>query len=290
MNFAAVIGGAFAAAAVYLLVKSDQPKTVELTVMDFMSLQNPDGSMTLDPGFKPAINSDQAAFGFAGLSGHQQLGDWTDFDFGAWAYETEPWGVQDIRSDILIAEEDIELMNADELIMAVADHLKGEEGFRGFIYDDVNGKPWSASKLGNPTTGYGHLVTAQDVAAHGWNWTLDEFEAYSLLLQDVNKHLAPIIPAVTVPLTLPQWVAIASLAFNAGPHGVKKSKFIKAVNAQNIPQAEIEFKDWNKATFVVDGQRVKREVKGLTNRRNREWALFMQPAQVVLLNDGGSFA
>lgn len=249
---------------------------------------NADGSANFQPNVKPAINSDDFFSSSFGLSGAPQgLGE---FDFGAWETEVEPWGVQNIQSDILVNEDEIDVMNVNQLIVAVAEHLKQEEGFRPYVYDDVNGRPWSESKRGNPTIGFGHLVTAADVAKYGWGWTVDENDAYILLLQDVNKHLAPIVPYVTVPLTLPQWVAVTSLAYNAGPHGVKKSKFIKAVNAGNIAQAEAQFKDWNKATIKVDGVPQKRVVPGLVNRRNKEWALFMQPAQVVYLDNGGIYA
>ena len=106
--------------------------------------------------------------------------------------------------------------------------------------------------------------------------------AYQLLLSDVNKHLAPVVPYVNIPLSLNQWIAITSLAFNAGPDGVKESKFIRAVNAGDMFEAERQFKDWNKATIIVDGQKVKRPVRGLTLRREREWALFATPQQVVM--------
>lgn len=171
-----------------------------------------------------------------------------------------------------------------ELVSLVADHLEGEEDFRGHIYDDFNGRPWTESKRGNPTIGFGHLVKAADIKRYGWGWRLQDYaQARDLLENDVRSHLRPVVPVVTRPLTVPQWVAIASLAFNAGADGVANSKFIRAVNAGDWPQAETQFKDWNKTTIVVD--RVKKKVvnKGLTNRRNREWAIFATPAETVAI-------
>jgi len=201
----------------------------------------PDSTLNFPSNVKPAIDTGNSGFlgvEIPSLFGSPQLGN-SGFDWGSWAYEVEPWGQQTINVEFYPPEDDIVMpIGKDDLIEQVAGHLQDEEGFRPYIYDDVNGKPWSESKLGNPTIGFGHLVTAADVKRYGWNWEMDENEAYALLLSDVNSHLAPIIPVVKVPLSLNQWVAIASLAFNAGPNGVKNSKFIAAVNRGDLPAQE----------------------------------------------------
>lgn len=166
-------------------------------------------------------------------------------------------------------------INRDELIQMVTDHLQDEEGFRSFIYDDANGKPWTQSKIGNPTIGYGHLVKPEEMAqfANG----ISEPDAYRLLLQDITTHLNPIIPAVKVPLRLKQWVMLASHAFNSGPNAVKNSTYLKMING-NSPLAAIEksFKEWNKMTIKQNGKPVKVVVQGLVNRRFREWQMFTE--------------
>lgn len=260
----------------------------QFTTEELLSYMDANGLLNFDPAFKPAINSTEtSSSGGFGLMGTPGLG----FDWGSWANESEWWdpGAWGSEIEYWYPEDDIvsdvQYLDSSQLIAAVADHLKVEEGFRPYIYDDTNGRPWSESKKGNPTIGYGHLVTKQDFATYGTNWTVSEPEAYALLLQDVNKHLAPIIPDVKVPLTFNQWIAITSLAFNAGPNGVKRSRFLKAVNAQNWPVAEYEFKDWNKATVIENGVPVKKIVRGLVNRREREWNLFATPSQVVQITD-----
>jgi lysozyme len=298
--FAIVLGGGLAALA---FSARSQTRTPEFSYSDFASIQYPDGSLNLSPSFKPAQDSGDAdgfLFGapsspfkrsFSGLDG---VGEWNDFDWGAWGDTVEWWGAQQIAPEFLPTENEmpsIDQIDTSQLIHLVADHLEGEEGYVPFVYDDANGKPWSESKRGNPTIGFGHMLTAADIANYGYGWTLSGYEeARALLLSDVNRHLAPIIPAVKVPLTIPQWVAVTSLAFNAGPSAVKKSSFLRAVNAGNMASAEANFKDWNKSTVKVDGVPVKRVNRGLVNRREREWALFSQPAQVVMLVDGGYVA
>lgn len=300
MNRAATIAGLVLGGGilVYALTRRDNYAVPQFSYAELSQLIDSQGYLNLPPAFKPAQSAGSDAFfdfmdenGIvpfiprSGLSGG-------DFDWGDWATSYEYWGPQTILPDSLPMENEMEnvyQMDVNELIAAVAEHLKQEEGFSSIIYDDATGKPWAVSKRGNPTIGFGHLVTKADVANFGWDWTVNEAEAYALLLSDVNSHLAPIVPEVHIPLTLNQWIAITSLAFNAGPNAVKKSTFLKRVNEKNWPSAQANFKDWNKATVTVDGQKVKREVRGLTLRREREWALFESPSTVVMLS-GSSYA
>lgn len=278
--------GALGAFVVYALRAKNQPP--QFTAVEFQSIMDAmTGEIMLPPAFKPVENTGGEFMQATGL-GRSGLGE---FDWGAWGTELEPWGIQQISSGIDTMLLDSIGMDTNALISAVADHLMDVEGYLGYIYDDSNGKPWSESKRGKATIGYGHLVTPADFSVHGEGWTLDNVEALALLFDDVERHLAPIIPYVKVPLTLPQWIAVTSLSFNAGPTAVKNSRFLKSVNAGRVDQAESEFKDWNKATILVDGHPVKRVVKGLVNRRNREWAMFVTPNQsVIALSDSGSVA
>jgi GH24 family phage-related lysozyme (muramidase) len=291
----AIVG--IGAAGVALAMRRTDPYAVpQFGADEFAQYLDPQGYINFNAAYKPALN-DEFDYGFGdfsswGMAGAPQLGNSYDFDWGAWATAVEPWGVQTINmpADSLPSYDDLEIsyMDIAELENAVADHLEGEEGFKDHIYDDVNGKPWTESKRGNPTIGFGHLVTKADIARHGWGWRLNSYdEARALLLRDVNSHLSPIVPHIKVPLTLEQWIAVTSLAFNTGPTRVIESSFLRNVNDGDLSSAERNFKAFNKATVTVDGQKVKREVRGLTNRRNREWALFATPSTVVMLSDGG---
>lgn len=165
-------------------------------------------------------------------------------------------------------------MTLNELIAAIAEHLKAKEGFVPYVYDDFNAKPWTQSKIGQPTIGYGHLVKEGETFG-----TLSEAEAYDLLLSDIRKHLQPIVSYVKVPLTLNQWIVMTSFAFNMGVGALRSSTFLKDVNKGDFAAAEKSFKAWNKIT--VKGEKV--ESRGLNNRRNAEWALFSEPQPVVYL-------
>lgn len=161
------------------------------------------------------------------------------------------------------------VMNQEELILAVAEHLKSEEGFVPYVYDDgvPGAKPWAQSKVGKPTIGYGHLVKPGEVFT-----TLTESQAWDLLIRDVKAHMRPIIPKVRVALAFNQWIMLVSHAFNSGPDTVINSTYFRLIN-QNAPLSEIEryFKMFNKGrrndgTLVV--------MRGLVNRRAKEWRLF----------------
>ncbi len=113
---------------------------------------------------------------------------------------------------------------------------------------------------------------------------MTEPEAYQLLLSDVRKHLGPVAPYVKVPLTLSQWIVIASMAFQFGPGAIKGATFLNMLN-EGAPLDEIEtnFKSWSKITVVENGVKKKVVSRGILNRRNAEWAMFLQPEPVVYL-------
>lgn len=162
-------------------------------------------------------------------------------------------------------------ISVDELVSSVAEHLKLAEGFKDHVYDDYNGKPWAISKVGFPTIGYGHLVKPGEQFT-----TITEAAAYQLLLNDVVAHLKPIIPYVKVPLTIPQWVVLTSMAFNMGPGIFRTATFVKRIN-DNSPLGVIEpaFKAYNKGRIKVNGESKLVTIRGLTNRRAKEWAMFV---------------
>ena len=67
----------------------------------------------------------------------------------------------------------------DPVIAEVTPNIEAEEGLRLYVYDDANGQPIVAgyTVIGNPTVGYGRLLTS----AHG----ITQAEAQTLLLHDV---------------------------------------------------------------------------------------------------------
>lgn len=305
----AIIGTVAGLGLVALAVREmmrEQYVVPQFTYSELMNYLDAQGYINFAPSSKPVVNSqtesdwiggDNLLFGAPRLNG---LGDATNFDWGDWGttYEywepTEyvPWEPDYIYPGYEVNQpnqtnQNTARMSVSELQAAVANHLIQKEGFRPYIYDDANGRPWSESKKKNPTIGFGHLVKKEDFARYGEGWTLTEAEAYALLIADIQKHLGPVIPYVTVPLSLNQWIPIASLAFQVGPDPVIRSRFLKAVNNQDWAKAELEFKDWNKETIIVDGVKQKVVNRGVTNRRNQEWAMFATPAMALIISDSG---
>jgi len=280
----------------FFALKSKASNIPSFTTSQLISQTNDDGSINLDPGFNFATDTDTPD------SITYENDPWTigtpanandpltigtpyvpDYVLSAWNYDTEMWGMQKTvatQAVFGIPESNIIMQTVSELIADIADYLVPIEGFRSFVYDDANGKPWNISKIGNPTIGYGHKLKSGESV----DWVITSDQAYALLIQDISDHLIPIIPNVIVPLTLNQWIVVTSLAFNAGSTAVLRSRFLQALNLGDLASAEYEFKDWNKATITVDGVKVKRVVAGLVTRRENEWNLFVAPQQVVLLD------
>lgn len=188
------------------------------------------------------------------------------------------WGDDEDVEDVAVLGN--ESMTVDELVEHIAEHLKAKEGLRTYVYDDFNGKPWSQSKIGKATIGYGHLL----LPGEPLTWTMTEPQAYELLLSDVRKHLAPVVPYVKVPLTLSQWIVIASMAFQFGPGAIKGATFLNMLNSgAPLDAVEANFKSWSKITVIENGVKKKVVSRGILNRRNHEWAMFVLPEPVVYL-------
>lgn len=129
------------------------------------------------------------------------------------------------------------------------------EGFRDRIYKD---------SAGLPTIGYGHLLKKGEEKKYLMG--IREPEARELLRQDVAEAEKAVNSSVTVSLSRNQYNALVSFVFNVGRGNFEKSTLLKKVNAGDPEGAAKEFLKWNRA-----GNRV---VKGLTNRRKVEAALF----------------
>ncbi len=264
--------------ALFVAFKSSARNIPAFTTVELDVQTNIDGTINLDPGFNGATDT---------YDDPLTIGTPSAPDLSVWNYHVEPFGLQPSTATDAISnvpQTEIVMTTVSELIADVADYLMPTEAFRSYVYDDANGKPWATSHIGNPTIGYGHKLKPGESV----DMIVNTEQAYALLLQDVSDHLLPIIPNVIIPLTLNQWVVVASLAFNAGVTAVLNSQFLKAVNVNDMATAEYQFKDWNKATITVNGVKVKRVVAGLVTRRDKEWALFLTPQQVVMLDNTSS--
>lgn len=95
-------------------------------------------------------------------------------------------------------------------------------------------------------------------------WTQEQ--ADRRFLEDVSEFAAEVSEAVKVPTEPYQMAALISLAYNIGMTAFRKSTLLKLLNQGHYAEAGKQFPRWNRA-----GGRV---MKGLTNRRNAEAALF----------------
>lgn len=114
---------------------------------------------------------------------------------------------------------------------------------------------------------------------------ITEQEAEDLLLEDLKRFEEGVTDAVKVMITQNQFDALVSLSFNIGMGAFRSSTALKRLNRNNYTGCAEAMTWWNKAT--VDGQ--KREVAGLTRRREAEAVLFLKPSgdgDVINPNDG----
>lgn len=124
--------------------------------------------------------------------------------------------------------------------------------------------------VGIPTIGHGTIKYPNGKAvAMGDVITLAQAESY--MLNDLKSFEAAVNGAVKVPVTQNQYDAMVSLAYNIGVTGFTNSTLVRKLNAGDVKGAADQFLVWNKGR--VKGVLV--EIKGLTNRRVKERALFL---------------
>lgn len=136
--------------------------------------------------------------------------------------------------------------------------IKEEEGCRLETY---------YCPAGIATIGIGHTSSAGfPEVKEGMKIT--EREALEILKSDIRKFEGSVNKLVNVSLTQSQFDALVSLVFNIGEGNFSKSTLLKKLNKGDYNGAASEFHRWNKAGGKVN--------KGLTNRRAREAALFVE--------------
>lgn len=142
-----------------------------------------------------------------------------------------------------------------EISLNGLNQIKKHEGFSNTVYNDV---------AGNPTIGYGHMLTPAERLA-GLRY-VTEAEATRLLAKDVAAAEAAVNSLVKVPLTQNQFDALVSFVYNVGTGAFSRSTLLKKLNAGDYVGAADQFGVWRLA-----GGRV---VKGLVYRRQAEAELF----------------
>lgn len=147
-----------------------------------------------------------------------------------------------------------ELPYSDYAPECAADFIAEWEGFRGKAYQCAAGV-W--------TIGFGHTGTV----AEGDRITREQ--AYGCLISDIRSAMMGLAPHVKRDVTLGQFIALTSLAFNIGALNVvqKCPKLMRALNAREDEECARQFLDIDKANGV--------RLEGLARRRRAEAALFL---------------
>jgi lysozyme len=134
--------------------------------------------------------------------------------------------------------------------------IKEFEGFPN------GGRPYR-DMVGVWTIGYGHT---QGVSAGSTRLTVKQ--AGDLLHRDLDRHYAPAVNALQLPLNQHQFDALASFVFNCGTGAISKEmKIGRALRARDWTAAADALLAWNKANGAP--------VMGLTRRRRAERAMFL---------------
>ena len=143
--------------------------------------------------------------------------------------------------------------------------IKKWEDFRATAYQDP---------VGIWTIGYGTTANAGVGITPKAGMTITESQASAYLDAAVTKFAHNITDALTKPANENEFGAMVSLAYNIGPTAFKRSTVARKFNEGDKKGAADAFLLWNKA-----GGRV---LKGLTNRRIEERALFLRPVDARL--------
>lgn len=138
-----------------------------------------------------------------------------------------------------------------------ADFIESWEGCMLSAYKPIKSEPYFTIGVGH----YGPDVTE--------GMTITYEQSREFLREDIRRIALQLAPYVNVRVSVNQFIALMSLAFNVGPTAVKRSKLLRALNGYRFEDAAHEFLDFD----MAGGQKV----RGLTRRRKVESELFLTP-------------
>ncbi len=135
------------------------------------------------------------------------------------------------------------------------------------------------------TIGFGTTVWPNGVRVKKGD-KITRAEADKLLEKQVNEHASTINSYVKVPLNQNQYDALASFQYNLGKHILKGSALLNYLNNKQWDKAANTMMQYNKAR--QNG--VLTVLRGLTNRRTEEVALFKKPYNKTVEDKDMKFA
>lgn len=156
---------------------------------------------------------------------------------------------------------------------AAIDLIKKWEGFRANAYKDA---------VGIWTIGYGTTANAGVGIYPNLGMTITESQAESFLRAAVTKFAGSVKSKLTKDANENEFGAMVSLAYNIGPGAFARSTVLDKFNDGDKKGAADAFLLWNKAGGKV--------LRGLTNRRIEERALFLRPVSIDPLPRGNILA
>ena len=139
------------------------------------------------------------------------------------------------------------------------DMLKHHEGVRCKPYRDCVGL-W--------TVGVGHLIGDGKSLPDEWNKTFTMEEVDALLRKDLARFERGVQKFCPVPLKQGEFDALVSFSFNLGLGVLQRSTLRQKILRDDKKGAAEEILKYNKAGGKI--------VKGLVNRRNDEYQLFLR--------------
>lgn len=140
------------------------------------------------------------------------------------------------------------------------------------IFEGFSSKPYLDS-VGVWTMGYGSTHYPDGRAVSRTDAEVSPSEALAFLEHDLNDAAIHLWKFIKVQPTLNQWSALLSLAYNIGWPAISKSTLIRLFNEGLIERAANQILLWDKGH--INGRLV--QIKGLSNRRAEERALFLTP-------------
>lgn len=137
--------------------------------------------------------------------------------------------------------------------------IQEQEGYSEAVYLDIPG---------NPTGGWGHLLTEEEKAKWPVGTVLSEGEWLLILEADVEQAENDVNSLVTVPLSQSQFDALVDFVFNLGGGALERSTLLEDLNDGRYNAAAAQLPLWDHA-----GGRV---VKDLEERRLAEQRMFLR--------------
>ena len=133
-------------------------------------------------------------------------------------------------------------------------------------FEGYSDRPYKCP-AGVSTIGYGNTYYPNGVKVKITDKQITREYANEILAHTADEFAADVLKLVKTNITVNQLNALTSFAYNVGVANLQKSTLLKLVNVNpNDAMIAKEFLKWNKANG--------KELKGLTNRRIAESALY----------------